>query len=60
MDSRVHIITAVIAAFAAGEVSGMALILRHRREPPQPDPPRAREPLPHGAEVIPLTRRRVS
>jgi hypothetical protein len=30
MDSRVHIIIAVIAAFAGGEVTGMALILRLR------------------------------
>ncbi len=60
MDSRVHIVIALIAAFAAGEVSGIALMLRHgHRSAPSPRP-RGRQHQPQGAEVIPFTRRRVS
>lgn len=50
-----HLALAVIAAFAAGLVSGMTLILaalRLRR--PHPPLPRGRQRLPEDARVIPL------
>jgi hypothetical protein len=61
MDSRVHIIIAVIAAFAGGEVTGMALILvlRSRIQSAWPPPgSRQRDDVP--GRVIPLTRDRPS
>lgn len=59
MDSRVHIIIAVIAAFAGGEVTGMALILGLRSGTHSPCPPpgaRQRDGVP--GRVIPLIRDR--
>jgi hypothetical protein len=59
MDSRVHIIIAVIAAFAGGQVTGMALILRlrpgHQSTCP---PPGARQRDDPPGNVISLTRDR--
>lgn len=59
MDSRVHIIIAVIAAFVGGEVTGMALILRLRSGIQFSCPPpgaRQRDGVP--GRVVPLTRDR--
>ena len=61
MDSRVHVIIAVIAAFAGGQVTGMALILRLRPGIQSTFPPPGvrqwDDPL---GNVIPLTRDRPS
>jgi hypothetical protein len=61
MDSRVHIIIAIIAAFLGGEVAGMALILRLRPGIQFSSPPpgvRQRDDPP--GNVIPLSRDRSS
>jgi hypothetical protein len=59
MDSRVHIIIAVIAAFAGGEVTGMALtlVLRSRIRYPWP-PPGGRQRGDVQGRVIPISRYR--
>jgi hypothetical protein len=59
MDSRVHFIIAVIAAFAGGEVTGMVLILALRSRIQSPGPPpgaRQRDGVP--GRVVPLSRDR--
>jgi hypothetical protein len=61
MDSRVHLIIAVIAAFAGGEVTGMALILRLRpRIQSSCPPPRVGQWDGVPGRVVPLTRDRPS
>jgi hypothetical protein len=59
MDSRAHFIIAVVAAFAGGEVTGMALILglRSRLQSPGP-PPRAHQQDGVSGRVVSLSRDR--
>jgi hypothetical protein len=61
MDSRVHIIIAIIAAFICGEVTGMVLILRLRSgiQSSYP-PPGVRQRDDHQGRVVPLIRDRPS